>query len=68
MFHGLYLPNSTALFTIAAFSVAASIFVTVAWRALGMRRPQIDRLSQLPFETATPASHAPKPESTPDRA
>jgi hypothetical protein len=64
MLERLSLPNSTALFTIAAFAVAASIFLSVAWRALGMRRAQLDRFAQLPFETPTPASHhepAPQP-------
>jgi len=57
MFQRLILQDSAALYTIAAFSVAASIFVAVAWRALRMRQSQIDRLGRLPFETATPASH-----------
>jgi hypothetical protein len=56
MFQRLILQDSAALYTIAAFSVASSIFVAVAWRALRMNRSQVDRFSQLPFETATPAS------------
>jgi hypothetical protein len=56
MFQRLILEDSAALYTIAAFSVAASIFLAVAWRALRMRRAQVDRFAQLPFETATPAS------------
>lgn len=62
MFH-----DSAALYTIAAFAVAASIFCAVAWRALRMRSSQADRFAQLPFETATPASqHERRPESSPD--
>lgn len=68
MFQRLVLQDSAALYTIAAFSVAASIFVAVAWRALRMRQTQIDRLGRLPFETATPASqHEPEPKSASDR-
>jgi hypothetical protein len=56
MFQRLVLEDSAAIYTVAAFSVATSIFVTVAWRALRMRRSQVDHLAQLPFETETPAS------------
>jgi hypothetical protein len=64
MFQRLILHGSAALFTIAAFSFAFFIFIGVAWRALRMRRPDLDHFANLPFETATPASrHEPKPES-----
>jgi hypothetical protein len=67
MFQRLILEDSAALYTIAAFSVAASIFLAVAWRALRMRRSQVDRLGRLPFDTATPASqHAPDSKSASD--
>jgi hypothetical protein len=56
MFQRLILNDSAALCTIAAFCFAASIFAAVAWRALLMRPSQVARLSQLPFETETPAS------------
>ncbi len=56
MFQRLILQDSAALYTIAAFAAATSIFCSVAWRALRMRRPQIERFAQLPFETPTPAS------------
>ena len=66
MFQRLILEDSAALYTIAAFSVATSIFAAVAWRALRMGRAQVDRLAQLPFETETPASqHECRPESSP---
>ena len=54
MFRRLVFENSAALFTIAAFITAASIYVTFAWRALRMRRQQVDRFAHLPFATATP--------------
>ena len=61
MFEHLFVPSSTAIFTIAAFAVAASIFIATAWRALRMRPNQVDRLARLPFETPTPAcKHEPK--------
>jgi hypothetical protein len=56
MFQRLILEDSAAIYTVAAFSVATSIFVTVAWRALRMGRAQVDRFAHLPFETETPAS------------
>jgi len=56
MFQRLILEDTSVLYTIAAFLVATSIFVGFAWRALLMSRTQIERLSKLPFETATPAS------------
>lgn len=56
MFHRLILGDTSVLYTIAAFLVASSIFVGFAWRAMLMNRAQLERLSRLPFETATPAS------------
>ena len=67
MFKRLVLQDSAPIYTIAAFAVAASIFISVAWRALRMRRSQVDRFASLPFETATPASqHEKRPESSAD--
>ena len=64
MFQRLILQDSARLYTIAAFAVAASIFVAVAWRAVRMRRSQLERFANLPFETATPASqHDRRPET-----
>ena len=66
MFKRLLLPDSAPLFTIAAFAVAASIFVTVVWRTLRLARPRLDRFAALPFETATPASsHEARSENEP---
>jgi hypothetical protein len=56
MFQRMILEDSAVLYTIAAFSVASSIFVAVAWRAMRMSRSQLERFANLPFETATPAS------------
>ncbi len=64
MFQRMLLGDSAVLFTIAAFSVAFSIFATVAWRAIRMRPSQLEHFSHLPFETETPASkHECRPES-----
>lgn len=60
MFRRLIFEDSAALFTITAFVTAVSIFVMVGWRALRMRRPQIERFAHLPFDTETPpARHDP---------
>lgn len=55
MFHRLILEDSAAFFTIVAFLTAASIYGTIGWRALRMKRPQIERFANLPFATETPA-------------
>ena len=57
MFRRLILEDSAALFTVAAFITASSIFVTIAWRALRMRPTQVARFQNLPFDIATPAAH-----------
>jgi hypothetical protein len=57
MFKRLLLEDSAAIFTIVAFVTAFSIYAAFTWRALRMKRPQIDRFARLPFETATPAAH-----------
>jgi hypothetical protein len=57
MFQRLILEDSAALFTIVAFVTAASIFVTISWRALRMKRPQLERFANLPFATETPVVH-----------
>ena len=56
MFRRLVFENSAALFTIVAFITAASIYVTFAWRALRMKRPQVARFENLPFEIETPVA------------
>ena len=56
MFRRLVLENSAAIFTIVAFVTAASIYVAFTWRALRMKRPQLARFENLPFETPTPSA------------
>jgi hypothetical protein len=56
MFRRLVFENSAALFTIVAFITAASIYVAFAWRALRMKRPQVERFENLPFATSTPSA------------
>ena len=58
MFRRLLLEDSAALFTIVAFITAVSIYVSITWRALRMRRPQIEQFENLPFRTPTPAAQA----------
>ncbi|MDO8544218.1 MAG: hypothetical protein Q7S40_27585 [Opitutaceae bacterium] len=64
MFRRLVLEDSAALFTIVAFITALSIYVTITWRAVRMKRPQIERFAQLPFDTDTPSArhdtHSPR--------
>lgn len=54
MFRRLVFENYAALFTFVAFVTAASIYVACSWRALRMKRAQVERFENLPFATATP--------------
>lgn len=54
MFRRLVFEETAALYTIVAFVTAATIYVTFAWRALRMKRPQVAQFENLPFETPTP--------------
>jgi len=56
MFKRLVLEESATLFTIVAFITASSIYLTIGWRALRMKRPQLARFENLPFATETPAA------------
>jgi hypothetical protein len=56
MFRRLILDHSAAIFTIAAFITASTIYVVFAWRALRMKRGQLARFENLPFETPTPCA------------
>ena len=60
MFRRLIFEDSAALFTLVAFITAVSIFVSITWRALRMKRPQLDHSEQLPFSTPPPA---PRPDT-----
>jgi hypothetical protein len=55
MFNRIIYGDSTAIFTIVAFAFAASIFITISWRALRMKRSQVAHYENLPFLIATPA-------------
>jgi hypothetical protein len=56
MFRRLVLEDTAALFTLVAFFTALSIYVTITWQALRMKRPQVARFEQLPFQTETPSA------------
>jgi hypothetical protein len=58
MFQRLVFADSAALFTLAAFFTALSIFLTISWRAVRMKRAQTERFAHLPFVTATPPAGA----------
>ena len=65
MFKRLVLEDSAAIFTIVAFITAASIYITIGWRALRMKRPQLARFENLPFAIETPpARHDPDAQTT----
>jgi hypothetical protein len=57
MFRRLIFEDTAALFTLVAFISAVSIFVTISWRALRMKKAQLHHLENLPFATATPPAH-----------
>ncbi len=56
MFRRLVFEDSAAIFTIVAFVTAASIFISIAWRAVRMPRTQVDRFANLPFNSDTPVA------------
>ena len=56
MFQRLIYEDSAALFTVAAFITAASIYTTIGWRALRMKRSEVERFADLPFAAATPSA------------
>jgi hypothetical protein len=49
MFKRLILEDSSTLYVITAFVTAATIFITIAWRAVHMPRAQVEKFAQLPF-------------------
>ena len=56
MFERVITGHGEVICAIAAFSVAASIFVAASWRAIRMDRSQAGKFADLPFETPTPES------------
>ena len=57
MFRRLLFENWVSLFSLIAFITAASVYLTIFYRALRMKRAQIDRFSSRPFDAETPVSH-----------
>ncbi len=56
MFKRLILEDTAAIYTLVAFITATSIYFTISWRALRMKRPQLSHFENLPFDTETPAA------------
>ena len=50
MFRRLLLDDWMSLFTLVAFVTALSVYVTITYRALRMRRVQVERFARLPFQ------------------
>ena len=59
MFRRLLIEDWTAIFTIAAFITALSVYVTIFYRTVRMRQAKADELAQLPFadEPTTTSRH-----------
>lgn len=58
MFRRLFFDDWVSLFPFIAFIVAATIFLTIAYRALRMRRGQVEHFENLPFnDQPSPAPH-----------
>lgn len=58
MFRRLIIEDWTVIFTIIAFITVASIYGTMLYRTLRLRRPHVDHLSRLPFAEDTNAKPA----------
>ncbi len=56
MFRRLIFADSATLFTLVAFITAVSIFASISWRALRMKRHQLAHFENLPFTTPTPSA------------
>ncbi len=56
MFKRLILDDAMAMFTFIAFLVTASIFLAFLWRALRMKREQVDHFAKLPLESENHSS------------
>jgi len=56
MFRRLLFENWVSLFPLIAFITAGSVYATIFYRAVRMKRPQIDRMASLPFESETSIS------------
>jgi hypothetical protein len=51
MFRRLLFEDWVSLFPLIALITAGSVYATIFYRAIRMKRTQIDRMAQLPFET-----------------
>ncbi len=49
MFRRLIFEDWVMIFPLVAFITASTIYLTITWRALRMKRPQIDQMASLPF-------------------
>lgn len=56
MFRRLLFEDWVSLFPLIALITAGSVYVTIFYRALRMKRPQIERMAQLPFENENSVS------------
>lgn len=57
MFRRVLLDHWMAIFPLVAFITAASVYLMITYKALRMRRPQIDRFAHLPFNDESETSH-----------
>jgi hypothetical protein len=56
MFQRILYEDWQLVFPLVAFVAAVAIFLVMSWRALRMKRAQVDRLARLPLEEDGPAS------------
>lgn len=56
MFQRILYQDWQLLFPVAAFVAAAGFFGVVIWRALRMKRGQLERFARMPLEEDSPAS------------
>ena len=57
MFRRILLDHWMALFPLVAFVTAASVYVSITYRALRMRSSQVERFANLPFNDQPDARH-----------
>jgi hypothetical protein len=53
MFRRLFFEDWVSLFPLIALITAGSVYATIFYRAIRMKRPQIDRMASLPFASET---------------
>ncbi len=56
MFRRLIFENWVMIFPLVAFITASTIYFTITWRALRMKRSQIDQMANLPLVDDEPLS------------